>query len=88
MSKVMPLTIYSPIFSGVEHCAHFYVNLCVIWSHNLLDKTAMTLICKKCNRLDTKVASELTIYSPKFGGVEHCALLHIIVMHIGPIISM
>ena len=48
----------------------------------------MTLICKKCNRLDTKVASELTIYSPKFGGVEHCALLHIIVMHIGPIISM
>ena len=40
------------------------------------------------NRLDTKVASELTIYSPKFGGVEHCALLHIIVMHMGPIISM
>ena len=30
----------------------------------------------------------LTIYSPIFSGVEHCALLHIIVMHIGPIISM
>ena len=54
----------------------------------VLNKTAMTLICKKRNRLDTKVASELTIYSPKFGGVEHCALLHIIVMHMGPIISM
>ena len=75
-------------YSHAYRAYYFYVNLCVIRSHNLLDKTAMTLICKKCNMLDTKVASELTIYNPKYGSVEHCALLHIIVMHIGPIISM